>query len=747
MSRLFLAGIVFFICIGSAFAGDNYNVRGTVTDESSKNLLSSAKVEILELGKVTETDILGRFEFANIPEGNYNIRFSAEGYVHKLILIKVDSSTSANELSISLRLFESILDTIDVHAGYFKKDPQINTSYNYAEYDELRKTPGAIEDIVKYFQSSPGVSSGNDQDNDIICRGGSPLENLTLIDGIEIENPNHYGPPGSTSGMLSYINPKLIQEVDFYSGGFPVKYGERLSSVMDIKFKEGSMLRHFGDAYISVTGFGGFAEGPLSSKSSYMVSIRRSYFELLKDVLEVPLLPNYWDANLKLNYKLGNKQSISFVGVFAFDKARPYKQEELNRNEYVDLKIMTYGFNFLKQSKNSSFNAVLSHAFDDYRAVYDYFRLNIKQHQINFKLNYSHKISDELTANLFYGNKFYVANYNVTGYYSISYTGYELKDVRFFTDLNTFKIYGGFNMTWNLLKKLTANAGARLDYLDYMTNGFCISPRMGLSYKVTERTFLNLNLGYYYQPPEFLWLLSRPGNKNLSFIKSSQIVIGTEHFLFNDLRINVEAYHKFYTGYPVSIYDPMYLFLNGNAGIYPDFLSECVSKGRGYFTGIDFTIQRKNNGPGFYGFLTYSYTKSKFYALSGGPQTGGFDFGNQLVIIGGWKIPGWAFSFRTRYADGKPFTPFDSLNSVLSRRGVYDMSKYMADRLPYYLRFDVRIDKEFTPGNSKLTLYLEVQNLFNRTNLWGKYWSWTRLKSVSIEQWSRLLVGGVSFRF
>jgi hypothetical protein len=748
MSRLISAGAVFFCIFRIVLAGDNFIIKGTVEDESTGKFIEGVKAEIIELNKFTHTNNSGYFRFDNISAGSYTLRFSSEGYFHNEILLVLDSAFTEKEIQVKLKPFESVLDTIDVHAGYYKKDVQINTSHNFAEYEELRKTPGAVEDIIKYFQSSPGVSIGSDMDNDIICRGGSPVENLILIDGIEIQNPNHYGPPGSTSGSLSYINLKLVQEADFYSGGFPVKYGERLSSVMDIKFKEGDRNKHWRDVYLSVTGFGGFFEGPVNSKSSYMLSIRRSYFELLKEQLKTPLLPDYWDVNLKLNYELNKNDKITMAGVFALDRARPYLPEEERSREKVDLKLLTYGFNYLHNSKNTSFVFTLSHNFDYYNALYDNFDLKIHQHKLTYKADFNYWF-DDVNLNLFLANNTIAGKYNVRAEYGMSYTGYLNENVNFNRELNTFKTYGGFNITYKLLNnKLTANAGIRFDYLDLMTYGFVFSPRAGLSYQLSKRTFLNLNFGHYFQQPEFLWLLAVPQNKDMLYIRSNQVVIGAENFIFDDIRICAELYYKHYTNYPVSIYNPYYMFITGTTGIYPDFLAETESKGRGYFAGLDFTVQKKNTGPGFYGYLTYSYTKSKFYALSGGAQTGGFDYGHQFTVISGWKLKSlWAFSARIKYYEGKPYTPFDIESSTMSLRGVFDMSKYLKYRMPYYLRVDVRFDKEFEFSNSRLTLYFEVQNLFNRINVWSYYWKWSEGRPEYTQQWSRLPILGASFRF
>jgi hypothetical protein len=118
----------------------------------------------------------------------------------------------------------------------------------------------------------------------------------------------------------------MVNDVDFFSGGFPAKYGDKLSAVMDIKFKDGNRQRHIRDLNVSATGFGGFFEGPIAKKSSYMFSVRRSYLELIKDELTTSLIPEYWDFNAKLSYDLSKTDKISITGLFATDNAKPLKE-------------------------------------------------------------------------------------------------------------------------------------------------------------------------------------------------------------------------------------------------------------------------------------------------------------------------------------------------------------------------------------------------------------------------------------
>ncbi|MBK7159623.1 MAG: TonB-dependent receptor plug domain-containing protein [Ignavibacteria bacterium] len=218
------------------------------------------------------------------------------------------------------------------------------------------------------IQTIPGVSIGNDQRNDIIVRGGSPAENLILIDGIEIPNINHFGTDGSTSGAIGFINVKFIQETGILTGGFPTTFGDKLSSVIDINFREGSKKKFYSDINLSIAGFGGIFEGPLSEKGSYLFSVRRSYLELIKNSIRLTSVPNYWDFNLKADYEISPKDKITLIGLLGLDKI-DFSEESAENNPYGnsqdDQKTFAAGINYKKLFKKGFIQTVLSDSYTD----------------------------------------------------------------------------------------------------------------------------------------------------------------------------------------------------------------------------------------------------------------------------------------------------------------------------------------------------------------------------------------------
>ena len=643
---------------------------------------------------------------------------------------------------------DPVTDTIDVKALYFKKADNISTSFVNAEYEEIRRSPGAMEDVIRYFTSSPGVSLGSDINNEIIVRGGSPVENLTMVDGLVIQNPNHYGAPGSTNGILSYINLKIVQDVDFLSGGFPPEFGDKLSSVMDIKFRDGSRKKNIRDINISATGFGGFFEGPLSKRSSYIFSVRRSYYELIKDLLNTQLIPEYWDFNAKFSYNISKTDKISFTGLFATDNAKPIEAGDY-MYDTVNVKILSTGFKYSKEGGNFNYTLVAGYGWNLYKVNYQNFILDINDNELSFNQKLDFSLNRNISFSVFTGARNFFSKYNIYHGSGFNASNFYTPAVTFKDNVNTTKLSGGLNLITKLFKnKLILNAGLRVDAFDLISNSVVFSPRAGIKYKITPVTTINANAGIYYQAPEILWVLVDPDNRNLSYIRVDEVILGVEHLFSADVNLSIEPYLKQYYNYPVSVYDPNYIFINSGVEIYPNFLDKAVSAGKGYYWGVDVTLQKKNSSYGSFGTISYSFSKSGFLALKGNVQAAEFDYGNQVTAIAGYKFDfGLSLSGRFKFAKGRPYTPYDVYESRRNNRGIYDKDQYNKGRMPDYSRLDLRVDYMFNIGKTTLTTYIEVLNVLDRVNYYNYFWSSYYETLKSNLQLPRVPILGLSWKF
>ena len=171
-------------------------------------------------------------------------------------------------------------DEIVVHAGYFQKsNKQANSSTEFS-YEEIRRAPGSTGDVSCNLMTLPSIAKVNDQRNNLIVRGGNPIENTFYIDNIEIPNINHFPNQGSSGGPIGLVNVDFIQDVTFFSGGFWLVYGDKLFSIMDISFRKGNRSEFDGQLGLNFAGFGGAAEGPMfKDKGSWLFSARRSYLD------------------------------------------------------------------------------------------------------------------------------------------------------------------------------------------------------------------------------------------------------------------------------------------------------------------------------------------------------------------------------------------------------------------------------------------------------------------------------------
>lgn len=762
LKSIYLLLLLLLIAPTAVFSQKSYDgiILGTIIDAETQSPVEDAVIEILNTGNKTTTDSTGNFFFQNLKYDSYQIKISGTGYDP---LIKSDLIVYASkplELIIKLNSKGIITDQIDVEANYFQKSSDVNISSLNLDFEEIRRAPGATEDISRMIQTIPGVSIGNDQRNDIIVRGGSPAENLILIDGIEIPNINHFGTDGSTSGAIGFINVKFIQETGILTGGFPTTFGDKLSSVIDINFREGSKKKFYSDINLSIAGFGGIFEGPLSEKGSYLFSVRRSYLELIKNSIRLTSVPNYWDFNLKADYEISPKDKITLIGLLGLDKI-DFSEESAENNPYGnsqdDQKTFAAGINYKKLFKKGFIQTVLSDSYtDNYIVQIDgqsaliKFENKANNNEIILKSDLNYQLSSNLSLNTGVGGKYAgIKNYLfLKG--DTNAAGFVFDTINADSKFNAVKLFGHANLTSKFLKdRLVVNTGVRLDYFDYIRLKTYFSPRIGASYKITPLTSLNVAAGIYYQSPEYIWLSSHPDNKNLNSIRSDHYILGLDHFFSGDLKATVELFYKNYKDYPVWKDIPTYILIDGGTEFGPNIVGEAVSAGTGYVKGIDVSLQKKlSSQKGLYGIINYSYINTGFTALAGGEKPGAFDPGHQFTLIAGYQFSsGWLAGLKFKYSGGRPYTPLDYDASKRVNREVYATDDFNSARYPYYMRIDMRVDKKFDFSKASLVCYIELQNLFDRENIYSYYWNEDNKKPGTIYQWAFFPVGGISIQF
>ena len=253
--------------------------------------------------------------------------------------------TTARPSVINIQLSEvsTVTEVVEVKASAFSEVVESPTSMKTLSAGEIDRLPGANRDVSRVIQSLPGVASTPSFRNDIIIRGGAPSENKFYLDGIEVPNINHFATQGSSGGPVGLLNVNFIREVDFRSGSFPANRANGLSSVMEFKQKTGNPDYYTGSFQIGSSDIGLTFDGPLGKKASMILSVRRSYLDLLFQLLKLPFLPTYNDAQFKIQYDINRKNRLTFIGLGAIDNFKLNTKvndkvddpETLERNNYI----------------------------------------------------------------------------------------------------------------------------------------------------------------------------------------------------------------------------------------------------------------------------------------------------------------------------------------------------------------------------------------------------------------------------
>ncbi len=711
-------------------------ISGQVREANTLIPLVSANVLILGTDLGAATDANGNFIIKNIPPNVYQLRASIIGYRSQIktdIIVQPGKLTQVN--------FDLLQETIEIEnvvvkADYFTKDLLQPISIKKFSYEEIRRSPGGFEDVVRALSVLPGVAQADAGRNDLIVRGGAPSENLYIIDGIEIPNINHFGTQGSTGGPLSYINLDFVRESSFSTGGFPVIYGDKLSSVLRIDLRQGRDDRLGGKATISATQFGLNLEGPgLNENSSFIFSARRSYLDFIFKSAGFGFVPEYYDLFTKYDYKIDNKNSISFLFIGAFDNVKffndtPDKIFSNSRILGTDQIQYVTGITYKRLINNGFMQFTINRNFTDFNSIQKDTLLNpifkniSREQENNIKFDIVYKLSPTTELNFGASTKLIKFRSDILFPFFLTSFGDTLSITSLDKSKQFLKSATYFNINFTVFKKLITNFGFRFDYFDAISEKFYVSPRFSISYPISYTMNLNFSTGVYHQSPSYIWLIADESNKTLKNIRAHQYILGVDHQLNEDALLKVEGFIKNYFNYPTSKIRPYLVLANTGAGFsgsddnYSSFgLEPLVSHGSGLSRGIELSVQKKLSNTPYYGLLSLTLSQTDFTSLDGIKRSGAYDQNLIFNLSGGYKInKHWEVSTKFRFASGRPFTPFQNDGSQL-------VSEYNSRRLKSIHSLDFRVDRRWIFKSWTLITYLDIQNIYNQKNLTGIRWN------------------------
>ncbi|MBL7924715.1 MAG: carboxypeptidase-like regulatory domain-containing protein [Bacteroidia bacterium] len=686
-------------------------------------------------------DSAGQYLLKVPKPGFYNLEVIQSGfktYVKFEIELKPERM---NEINIPLEENRKTLEEVTIKAEAFVRREESPLSMRSIGEAEIKRNPGANRDISKVLQSLPGVASVAVFRNDLIVRGGSPNENRFFLDGIEVPNINHFATQGASGGPAGLLNVDFISEVDFYSGAFPASRGNALSSVLDIKFKDGRSDKAGLSFTLGASDLATTFDGPLGKKSTLIASYRRSYLQFLFAALGLPFLPTYNDFQFKYKYKPDNKQEFTFLGLGAYDVLVLNKEaNETDEQKYILGNLpenqqwnYTLGGSYKRFLENSFITLVISR---------NHLSNGADKYINNDESLSSNKILEYRSGEI--ENKFRLErtslknNWKTTTGISLEQAAYTnttfnrlpvIGSVEYSSSIDFIK-YGAFAQLSKTFTGagLVLSAGLRSDANTFgknMSNPLeQISPRLSLSKTLGEKLSFNANSGIYYQVPAYTILGYRDNNnvlqnEKIRYIRATHLAAGFEFQTRKYSRISLEGFYKRYSNYPFGLSDSISIANQGSDfGVVGDEPVDNRSEGRSY--GLEILYQQKLFN-GLYGLISYTWLRSEFSNLDERYIVSSWDYRHILSITAG-KIfkRNWEVGVRFRFNSGNPYTPYDLQVSSLkenwdiSGQGVLDNKKINSVRNGSFHQLDLRVDKKYYFKKWVLDIYLDVQNVYSR---------------------------------
>ncbi|RLJ97872.1 TonB-dependent receptor [Tenacibaculum discolor] len=745
--------VLIILVLLQSFTGVSQNeggISGKVIDSKTREVLPFVNVLVYgtKIGAVSNEK--GEFVLNNVPLGYNKIQASFVGY--KTLISDEYLVTKDNSPYITLELIEDAtqLKEVQIQAPLFKESVDSPLSLQSLGIAEIEKNPGGNRDVLKVIQSFPGVASNPGFRNDIIIRGGATSENKFYLDGIEVPVINHFQTQGATGGPVGIMNADLIRKVDFYSSAFPANRGNSLSSVIEFTQKRGNPNSLNTRATIGTSDAGITLDGPLGKNTTFIFSARQSYLQFLFKLIKLPFLPTYSDFQVNVKSQLSKNSELSIVALGAIDDFEINKEvndgetdlETIKRNKVILNSVpvnsqwnYTVGASYKYFAPNSTHLVVLSRNEWKNKAV-KYF-LN-EEIPVNLLLDYSSK---EIENKLRYENSFESGNkidfnlgfnletarYTNSNYQkNANSDGVTIYDFNSAIDFVKYGVFGQVSKRY-LDEKLGVSFGFRMDGIDYnseMKNPFNqFSPRLSLSYDLSEKWMVSSSVGRYYQLPSYTVLgykndIGEFENKNgLKYIQSDHFVSGLSYKPNTSSKVTFEGFYKGYKDYPFSLRNQISLAnLGADFGIIGNEAVSSTSEGRAY--GFELLAQKKSYS-GLYGIASYTFVRSEFKDAQGGYIPSTWDNKHLLTITAGKKLNrNWEIGTKFRLVGGKPYTPYDlgasSLkdNYDVQNGGILDYTKLNTERLDTYTQLDIRVDKTWFLKKAAINLYLDVQNIY-----------------------------------
>ncbi|MBL7139169.1 MAG: TonB-dependent receptor [Bacteroidales bacterium] len=720
-----------------------WTINGSVRDGSNGEDLTGATVYVLELNTGTVSDIYGNYSLT-LPEGTYTIQYSFIGFETVRKEVVLDRSFT---IHVELTPSPETLQEVEITSEQANKNivrPEMSTfKMDIKTIKSIPSLMGEV-DIIKAIQLLPGVQSVSEGGSGFSVRGGAPDQNLILLDESTVYNASHL------MGFFSVFNNDAIKDVKLYKGDIPPLYGGRLSSVLDVRMKEGNSKRFEVTGGIGIIASRLTVEGPIwKDRISFIVSGRRTYADLFLALSSEEALRDnklyFYDLNAKVNYRIDDNNHLFLSGYFGRD---------VFRNNFAKMSwgngTGTIRWNHLFTKKLfANFTLVYS----DYRYMLGTpegyttsFEWNSSLRDAGIKGDFSYYINTNNTFRFGISGIYHMINPGVargigseTAYSEVKVpenfsleTGVYASNEQKAGEHWTFKYGIRFSMFQNIGPGTIFNFDSLYNPIDstvYTAGKFYntyvgIEPRIGILYTFNERSsfkasysrtnqYLQLAQNSTAGTPLDIWF---PASPNVKPQVADQGALGYfRNFRRNTIETSVEVYYK-HMNHVIDFKDFAELLLN-------EKLEGEVREGKGWSYGAEFLV--RVNEKKFGGWVSYTLSKSmrKIPEINNGnPYPAPYDKPHNIAIVANYQIhPRWSVSANWVYATGNPVTfPIGRAEiggkviPIYSDRNAYRYQDYHRLNLSLTFYSKVKEGKRF-----KWDINASAYNVYNRHNTWS----------------------------
>ncbi len=721
---------------GILAVAQNAVIKGFTYDESTGESLPYCTIQLMGTSFGALSDVSGAFLINKIPAGTYTVKVSLLGYVDLIDTVEVSNNTTLTK-RYSISPNSQTLDAVQIVGENTRKEQETRTSVISVTPKDMGKMPaiGGQPDFAQYLQVLPGIISTGDQGGQLYVRGGTPVQNMLLMDGVILYNPFH------SIGIFSVFDMDIMSSADVYTGGFGAEFGGRISSVMDIKTRDGNKKRLAGKVDLNNIGGQLLLEGPLlklkedrktsisfilSGKGSFLDKSSKAFYPYVDNPDGLPY--SFWDLYGKLTLATKNGTRWNIFG-FNYDDRVKYSS------------VANYGWD--NWGIGSNFLIVPGDAPTTIEGSLAYSKYTSELQDVNFDPRKSSMdgFTFNLGFNYYLGKSLLKVGIDVVGYntyyeyYTIYHAQRKIEDHT--TDMSLFVKY-----KYNFRNKLLIEPGFRLQYY-YSLGEVSPEPRLALKYNILPNLRLKLAAGMYSQNlisiisdrdvvSLFNGFLSSPLESDLlpntlinddkevkgRLQKSQHAILGVEYDPINPLSINIEGYFK---NFSQLISANRYKMVESDN----EFIWE---KGQAY--GGDISVKYEQKGVYIWFVYSLGWVKRNDGKVNYFPH---FDRRHNINLVASYsfgKRRSWEINCRWNFGTGFPFTQTQAYyphydptyindDYVSANEDVFFLLARLNEaRLPSYHRLDLGAKKKFFLGpRHSLELYFSMTNIYNYKNV------------------------------